>query len=198
MTEILNSYDIDAYDDTAMVATTEATGEGIEFHVAMKGYTLRDMESLIINAAALQLIGKMETRLAKMIEEKCIELIDDKLTSALGKITTEILDQPITPSFGDKSPVTMREFMGLYGREYLTQHVGSDGSRFKPSSWSSTGTPRIEYLAARVIDSKFKAEIESAQRESIKEVQTSMKKHMQDCISEQKGKFLKALEEYAK
>uniref|UniRef100_UPI0011848CFC hypothetical protein n=1 Tax=Mesorhizobium amorphae TaxID=71433 RepID=UPI0011848CFC len=43
--------------DTAMVATKEPEGKGIEFHVSMRDYTFRDMRELIVEAAARVVVG---------------------------------------------------------------------------------------------------------------------------------------------
>ena len=133
--------------ESDIVATTEPEGRGIEFHVSLRNYTMHDMEDLIVDAAAGLIVGQHnETSLARMIEAKCIALLDAKATSALEKVTTEIIDQPLTPSCGNTPPVTMREFIGLYAREYLTQKVDSNGQ--PTSSRYGSGT-RIEYLAGR-------------------------------------------------
>jgi len=51
--------------ETNMVATKDAEGRGIEFHVSMRDYTKRDMDALIVEAAARVLVsehGKGKTR----------------------------------------------------------------------------------------------------------------------------------------
>ena len=156
---------------TDMVATTEAEGHGIEFHVSMRDYTQRDMEALIIEAAAMQIVGRFgDKQIAHTIEAKCIELINAKATKALESVTTEIIDQPLMPNFGDKKPVTMREFLGLYGREYLTEKVDHDG-KVGSGNWNSTSVPRIEWLVGRYMDRTFKTEIEKASNAAIAEIQ---------------------------
>jgi hypothetical protein len=113
-----------------MEATDQPKGKGLEFHVSMHGHTFRDMEDLIVNAAAQQIMGwhGEGNKLKKLIEERCVSQVTACADEALAKVTAEIVDQPLTPAFGDKKPITMREFIGLTGREYLTERVDRDGN----------------------------------------------------------------------
>lgn len=158
-----------------MSATKEPeSGPGIEFHVQMRARTMEALDDLIVEAAARQILGVFgKTTIAKEIEDKCLVLLNEKATKALDAVTTEIIDQPMTPSFGDKKPVTMREFLALYGREYLTARVDRDG---KPatSGYGSYGA-RMEWLVARALDHRFKAEIEKATNAAIGEIQTAIR-----------------------
>ena len=120
--------DVEA-DMTATIAPDDEAA--IEFHVQMRSYTQREMESLIVEAAARMIVGQhTDNTTAKMIQDRCLELIQKKVNETLGRVTSEIIDQPMLPRFpGTKTsePVTMREFLGLYGREYLTQKVDHRG-----------------------------------------------------------------------
>lgn len=155
-------------------ATQRPTDDRIQFHVQMLGYTMREMDNLIIEAAAQLIVGKHNDRaIAKAIEDKCIELVNTKATKALDAVTTEIIEQPITPNWGDKKPVTMRELIGLYGREFLETTVDREG---KPSrSGYSDLKPRISYLVERYLDRKFQAEIEKATTAAIVTMQRLIK-----------------------
>lgn len=177
--------------ETDMVALKEPEGHGMEFHVQMRGYTLRDMDELIISAAAAQIMGSRNDReMAKLIEAKCIEQITAKADAALAKVTAEVIDQPITPSYGDKKPVTMREFLGLYGREYLTQRVGSDG---KPSTDSYHAKSRMEYLVGQYMTAAFKREIEQATNAAIREIQAAIKAQHDAMLEAEKARLRDAL-----
>lgn len=178
--------------DTKMVATVEAEGKGIEFHVSMRSHTMRDMEALIVEAAAMQLVGRRSEReLAKAIEAKALALIDAKATEKLAGVTAEIIDQPMTPNFGDKQPVTMREFLGLYGREYLTQVVGSDG---KPDTSSyGRGKPRITWLVERAMDATFKREIEKATNAAITEIQGAIREQHKALLAAETARIRDAI-----
>ena len=189
-----NGSDEDNGVQTDMVATKEPEGKGIEFAVSMRDYTLRDMEDLIVEAAARTIVGKHSDReLARKIEAKCIELIDAKATAALNKVTTEIVDQPLTPQFaGGKEPVTMREFIGLYGREYLTQHVDRDGKSCPASSYNNT-VPRIERILTNHFDRKFKAEIEKATNTAITQIQIAIKAQHTAMLNAEQARIRDAL-----
>jgi hypothetical protein len=45
--------------ESSLEARKEPEGNGIEFHVAMTSWTLRDMEELIVQAAAQQIVGRL-------------------------------------------------------------------------------------------------------------------------------------------
>lgn len=178
---------------TDMVATVKAERKGIEFHVSMRDYTMDDMQSLIVEAAAFQIIGRFgKDQLVKAIEAKCIELIDNKAKAALEKVTTEIIDQPITPKFGDKKPVTMREFIGLTGREYLAELVGNDGSP-NTDHWSSSKQPRLQYLVWQTMTRQFKDEITKATSSVIVALQKETKAALDKFLAGEKLRLTEAL-----
>lgn len=185
--EILNTCDIAqaAFDpdngpedvQTDMVATKAPEGVGIEFHVSMRDYTLRDMEELIVEAAARMLVGRHNDHaMAKKIEERCIDLITKKADSALANVTAEIIDQPITPKYAfvkpTDPPVTMRELIGLTGRDYLTARVDHNG---KTSTDRYHDKTRIQYLVDQYMGTAFKREIEKATNAAIAEVRRDLK-----------------------
>lgn len=195
--EILNTADLesDEFGEPAshLVATERPEGKGIEFTVAMRGHTMTDMESLIIEAAARVLVGQFgDKRLSQMIEQKCIDQVTAKADAALHAVTHEIIDQPLTPSFGDKKPVTMREFIGLTGREYLTERVDREG---KPSSggWGSNTCTRIELLISNYMQKHFKQEIEKATNAAIVEVQKAVRDSHNALIAAEKERLRSAL-----
>ena len=157
-------------------ATDQPTGSPFEFHVQMRSFTMREMDNLVIEAAARLIVGhRRDEAIAKAIEAKCIELIDRKATEALSKVTTEIIDAPLIPGFGDKKPVTMREFIGLYGREFLTAKVDREGNPASSGGYGSEYSPRIEYLVRRYMDGAFKSEIEKASNAAIVAIRREVK-----------------------
>lgn len=185
------------YDDgPAEVPHLNATHEpepGISFHVQMQGYTKSAMDGLIVEAAAQLIVGRHnKNEIAKAIEAKCIELLTAKADAALQGVTAAIIDQPLTPNFGDKKPVTMREFIGLTGREYLTERVDRDG---KPSSggWGSSTFTRIELLVSQFMERKFKTEIEKATSAAIREVQDAIKASHAALLEAEKARLREAL-----
>lgn len=190
--------DFDGYSEpeqvrTDAVATHQPEGRGIEFTVSMRDYTQRDMEALIVEAAAALIVGRhSERQLAQIVEAKCIEQITAMADKHLGTVTTEIIDQPLTPSFGDKKPVTMREFIGLTGREYLTERVDRDG---KPSvgGWGHSTFTRMELLVSQHMQRHFKQEIEKATNAAISEIQKAIRAQHDAFLTAEKARIRDAL-----
>lgn len=168
---------------------------GISFHVQMQGYTKAAMDDLIVEAAAQLIVGRHnKNEIAKVIEARCIDLIAARADKALAAVTADIIDQPLTPSFGDKKPVTMREFIGLTGREYLDARVGNDGKPVSSDGWGHTHSKsRIEYLVGQHMQRAFKNEIEKATNGTIRELQAAIKTEHQALLDQEKARLREAL-----
>ena len=179
-----------------LTATHEAEGKAIEFHVSMRDYTMRDMEELIVEAAARMLVGKHgQNDLAKKIEERAIAVITQKADEAVAKIAVEIIDQPITPKYtygkADAQPVTMRELIGLTGREYLTAQVEYDG---KPATGPSYRTKaRIQHIVETMMSKKFSDEIERATYATVREIEAAVKAKHDQTLAAEKTRIREAL-----
>ena len=185
--------------DTDMVATKEVEGKGIEFHISMRDYTMHDMEALIVEAAANILVGKVgNDRLAKMIEAKTIELVTAKADRALEAVSAVIIDEPILPKYpfmkADEKPMTMREFLGLTGRDYLEGYVDSSG---KPTTDRHYGKRRIQHIVEQAMQVQFKREIEKATSAAIGEVQTAIRARHDAMLAAEKKRFHEALAKVA-
>lgn len=175
-----------------MVATHEPENKGIEFHVSMRDYTQRAMEDLIIEAAASMIVGKFGERVVtKEIEAKAMTLIQERIGERLKTVTAEIIDQPMVPNFGAKEPVTMREFIGLYGQAYLTQRVTYQGEL--PTYGSDAKYSRAQHFVERHMDRAFKAEIEKATSAAINEVRAEMRKRHEALLAEELKRFREAM-----
>lgn len=175
-----------------MIATEQPENKGIEFHVSMHGHTFHDMQDLIVHAAAQMLVGKFgNAQLAKEIEAKAISLISKKADDTLSRVTSDIIDQPVTPKFGDKQPVTMRELIGLTGREYLAARVDSFG---KPASSSYDTKTRMEYIVGEHMKVAFKREIEAATNAVICDVQKAVKAQHKAFLDAEKARLREALQ----
>lgn len=170
-------YDEDEAPREDMTATAEAEPDAkIEFHVQMRSWTLNDMEGLIIEAAARQLIGRngTETQIAKAVQESAIAQITARADAKLSEVSASIMDQPIlSDPFGKAAPVTLREMIGLYAKEYLTQMVDRQGN-ITTSHYDKKQT-RISWLIERALDTKFKVEIEKSTNAAIKEIQDEIR-----------------------
>lgn len=177
-----------------LVATREPEGRGIEFNVSMRDYTLRDMEGLIVEAAARVLVGEYgNNKLAKLIDERCMALTVEKIDKRLATVTAEIIDQPLTPKYSftkaDEKPVTMREFIALTGQAYLTAYVNSSGN---PAS-GYDGKPRIQHLVDAHMQRAFKNEIEKATNAAIVEIRKGVEAQHQEFLAKERARFRDAL-----
>ncbi|MCY1244743.1 hypothetical protein D9M72_578370 [compost metagenome] len=162
----------------------------------MRGHTMQDMEELIVQAAAQQLIGTMgKTSLAKMIEEKTISLVTAKADQALEAVTTDIINQPLIPKYSygkpDADPVTMREFLGLTGRQYLAERVDMQGKVNERGSYNETS--RIQYLVQKCMDTAFKREIEKATNAAVAEIRNGIEAQHKAFLEAEKKRFSEAL-----
>jgi hypothetical protein len=180
MTDIIDTAELpeDEFSEDIAATTESEPAERLEFFVQMRGYTLREMDNLIVEAAARQIVGaSRNTVLAKEIEQRCITMTAEKVDAKLASVTAEIVDQPMIPAFGSsKEPVTMRDFMALCGRQYLAEMVGNDGKPATGSGYGYSGNmPRMQYLVKQALDLKFKREIEAATNAAIREVQAAIK-----------------------
>lgn len=193
MPEIIETVDLPEGEIEENLSATEESqsDEKIEFFVQMRGYTQRDMEALVVEAAARVIVGRSgDSKLAKEIEARCIELTAERADKKLATITAEIMDQPMVPSFGAKEPVTMREFLGLYGREYLSASVNkSDG---KPGGGYGS-MPRMEYLVTRALDSKFERELAVMTTGAIREIQAEIRARHEAALTAEKERVREAL-----
>lgn len=184
--------------DLSAMTGPSAPPHPIEFTVQMRGHTMNDMETLIVHAAARQLVGDHDkTSLAKQIEAACKELIVAKVNAGLAKVTDAIIDQPLTPSWGDKKPMTMREAINLTPSAYLSQRVTNDGKPATSGQYHTWGT-MLEWLVFQTISAKFKNELEAATRSAIRDVQDEIKARHAAMIEEEKKRFREALDKMAK
>lgn len=179
---------------TDMTATMKPEG-GIEFYVQMRDYTKRDMEELIIEAAARVVVGNYGNNvLAKKVEERCIALVTAMADKHLAGVTADIIDQPIIPKYPfakpDEPPMTMRQFIGLTGRDYLEARVDSSGTPTTDRSYSKS---RIQYLVEGCVGRHFKNEIEKATNEAITACQREIKAKHDAFIAAEKARLREAL-----
>lgn len=178
-------------------ASDQPENEGMEFHVQMKGYTLSDFDRMVVDAGARMILGqRTDNKIALEIQEKCIELTQEQIAKALEPVTKEIIDQPLIPKFsfqkGDDQPVTMREFIGLCGREFLEQYVDGNGKPAKRDRFSNNRR-MIEWLIEKAVHREFKREIDAATNELLKEFRDGLKKAQESMLAEQKARIDDAL-----
>jgi hypothetical protein len=182
--------------DSDIIATKEPEGDGIEFHVSMRDYTLHDMEMLIVEAAARTIVGRYgNEKLAKLIEERCIALTVAKVDEHLKCVTAAIIEQPVMPKFPglskvDEKSVTMREFIGLTGQAYLTARVNNHGEL---STSSRDTRPRIQHLVEDYMGAVFKNEIKKATDQAIAEIRLGIQAQHKVFLEAEKARLREAL-----
>jgi hypothetical protein len=200
--EIVEALDDDAFEDQisdheGLEATTAPAASGMEFFVQMKGYRVGEFEDAVVEAAARLLVGKRnEAEMARRIEARCVELVTAKIDARLETVSAEIVDQPMTPLFasGKSEPVTMREFIGLVGREYLTTMLDRDGKPTKGGAFDRTGERRIDAILRSVLDRDFKAGIERATKSLISEMRVMIQADLDKVAAAEKERIRKSLE----
>jgi hypothetical protein len=180
---------------TSMVATKDPEHKGIEFHVSMRDYTKRDMEELIVEAAARVVVGEYgNNKLAKLVEERCIAIVTTQADKHLAGVTADILDRPIMPKYPfakpDANPMTMREFIGLTGRDYLEARVDNSGAPTTDRHYSKT---RLQHIVECAVHRTFKTEIEKATSAAILEIQKAIKTQHEAFLAAEKARLAAAL-----
>ena len=179
-----------------MVATKEPEGNGIEFHVSMRSWTQRDMEELIVEAAARVVVGEYgNNKLAKLVEERCISIVTAQADKHLAGVAADVLDRPIIPKYPyqkpDAAPMTMREFIGLTGRDYLEARVDNSGN---PTTDRHYSKPRLQHIVECAVHRSFKTEIEKATNAAISEVQKAIKAQHDAFLVAEKKRLREALD----
>jgi hypothetical protein len=178
-------------------ATTKSDPDAkIEFHVQMRAWTQRDMEELVIEAAARQLVGRNagDGALAKAVQEAAIRQITARADEKLASVAADIIDQPVLVGpISSKEPVTLREMIGLYAKEYLTEKVGSDGKPDDSYYARDRNKARITWIVERALDSKFKTEIEKATNAAIREIQAAIHEQHKALLAAETARLREAL-----
>ena len=166
----------------------------MEFHVQMGGYTLSALEGVIIEAAAAQLSRKLPSDVNKRVQEEAIKMADKAITDKLAPIAKDLFDQPIlTDKFVTKKAdqaLTLREYIGLVGREFLTMKVDHEG---KPAGNFERGEPRINRIVSDVLDERFAADIKAAFEELRKEARAALDAKLNAAIAEERERLSKSL-----
>lgn len=180
-----------------MTATVEPDPTAkIEFHVQMRSWTVKDMEELVIEAAARQLVGRnaSEGVLAKAVQDSAIRQITERADAKLATVSAEILEQPVLYGpHSAKEPVTLRDMMGLYAKDYLTERVGQDGKPDESYHGSRYNKPRIQWIVERALDGKFKTEIEKATNAAIAQIQSAVREQHKAVVDAETARIRAAI-----
>lgn len=200
---ILDTGDLGAASDDpdhmteALSATVQSDPDAkIEFHVQMRAWTQRDMEELVIEAAARQLVGRnaSETSLAKAVQDAAVKQITERADAKLATVSAEILEQPVLyGAHSSKEPQTLRDMIGLYAKDYLTEVVDRDGKIQTDYYGRQSGKPRIVWVVERALDHKFKTEIEKATNAAIREVQAAISEQHKALLAAETARIREAI-----
>ena len=171
-----------------LTATKSADPDTMDFHVQMRGYTMRDFETMVVHAAAQQLMGGRTFKAE--IEAKAVEIASAKMNARLTDALKDVMG--MTVSKRGAEPVTLGQMIGMEAKDYLTQPVGRDG---KPNtdSWGSRGTPRIAYLVQQFVADHFAKEIKAGMEAMLAEVKAHAKAKLDQTIQAERERILASL-----
>lgn len=180
-----------------MTATEAPTDDPLQFHVQMNGWTLRQMEALVVEAAARMMVDKlMRGDIGKQVQARTIEMVTERINAKLEPICENIINQPVM--IGGKTAGTLADMIGLTANDYLSQIVDSSGKTKAEAggdSWSFRAEgKRIEWIARRALDVKFKREIEAASNAAVSQAQAAIKAEHAAIIAAEKARIKAALE----
>lgn len=199
MTDIIDSGDVaesNGEDERTsdLLASTDEKPDGISFHVQMRAWTARDMEELIVEAAARMIVGRSgESRLTKLIEERAIAILTEKANAILSRVADDVLNHTVTKEpFAKGQPVTIGEMLGMLGREYLQQIVDSTG-KVSTSSYDYCRDSRIAKIVSKAMEGRFAKEIEAETNKTLSEVRGAIKASHVALVEKEKARFLAAL-----
>jgi hypothetical protein len=172
-----------------MSATKSADPTTMDFHIQMRGYTMRDFEGMVVHAAAQQLVGSRNFQ--KEIQDKAVEIanarVNDQLTTAMRDI------MGLTVQSRGKEAVTLGQMIGMEAKDYLTQPVNSRGE-FDTSGYHNGGRqPRAAYLVSEYVKSNFAKEIKAAMDAMIAEMKPKIIAELDATIKAERERVAKAL-----
>jgi len=186
----IEGLDVDETSDFAdLTATTGADRTTMDFHVQMRGYTMRDFESMVVHAAAQQLVGGRT--FSKEIKEEAAAIASAKVTDQLSFALKDVMS--LTVMKRGSEDVSLREMIGMEAKTYLTEIVGSDGKPVTDSWGRRDGVPRVQHLAAVYLRDAFKKEIEQAFKDIREELKSAISGKIESAIAEERKKIADAL-----
>lgn len=178
-------------DDVREGAEPAPIGE-MTFEVRLKEYQERDVLDAVVDRAARLIVGNYgQTQIAKEIEARAKAIVAERVDAELAKLTKEFFDQPILAA-KDGPALSIREWVGLAGREFLTQMVNREG---KPSdsAWDSRQT-RMSYLIGQIVTTRLENELREAVTKAAVEVQGEARKKIDAAISAEKARIRAAFD----
>ena len=170
-----------------MSATKSEDQTTMDFHVQMRGYTMRDFESLVVHAAAQQLLQGVTFK--KQISDEVKAHADKRLNVEIGAVMSDVMKTTVI-SRGSEN-VTLAQMIGMESRAYLTQMVDGDGKA--DSSNYGKKMSRLEWLAQKALRDLFKKEIDAAFALLKTELSVAVSKQIEAAINAQRASIADAL-----
>ena len=178
--------DADA-DFADLTATEEADPDTMDFHVQMRGYTMRDFEVMVVHAAATQLVGNRDYR--REIEAKAAEIASEKVNDRLNEALKDVMGMTVAKR--GQEAVTLGQMIGMEAKDYLTEKVDQSGKPY--DGWGGSASPRVQHLAGKFIRETFSKEIETAFKALRDELKSAVEMKMTAVIEDERKKLSSAL-----
>jgi hypothetical protein len=184
--------------DSRIEATEEPQKGGINFHVSMRDYTMADMEELIIEAAARQIIGRSaDSKLAKAIEERVLAAVVAKADERIARIANDVMGYVLTPThYAQKAPVTIGETLAHLGREYLEQNVTTSGELpNRDGRYYDRGSlmKRIDWIVKQAFEKALLTEVQKATAEASKAAAAEVRQTYANVVKDETDKLRTAI-----
>jgi hypothetical protein len=183
--------EIDGYEEGEEIAdlsaTKEAAADTMDFHVQMRSYTMRDFESLVIHAAAQQLLSGRDFKSG--IQARAIEIANEKMNAQLMDTLGDVMK--ITVSMRGNEVVTLGQMIGMEAKDYLTTQVKSDGTQ--GSGYYDKTEPRIAWLVGQYVKKHFASEIKAAMDGVVADVRAAISAQIDKTISAERSRMADAL-----
>jgi len=181
-----NVAEIEGYDDETEIsdlsATKQEAADTMDFHVQM-----RDFESLVIHAAAQQLISGRDFKSG--IQARAIEIANEKMNAQLMDTLGDVMK--ITVSTRGKDVVTLGQMVGMEAKDYLTAMVKSDGEPV--TAYYDKGQPRVAWLVGQYVKKHFAAEIKTAMDGMTADIRTAISAQITNAIDAERKRVSEAL-----
>lgn len=178
----------DGEDLADMTATKSEDPTTMDFHIQMRGYTMRDFETMVIAAAAQQLIGGRTFK--KEIEAAVMAQADKRLNNQVGKAMSDVMGMAVTTR--GKEVLTLGQMIGMEAKDYLTQPVNAKGE-IETGAWGRDLTPRAAWLVQQYVRQHFAKEIKAALDGMVTELRAQIKSQLDAAIAAERARVLDAL-----
>ncbi|MCA2013487.1 hypothetical protein LCM17_18495 [Cereibacter sphaeroides] len=181
---------IDESDDLSdLTATTEKDPQTMDFHVQMRGYTMRDFETMVVHAAAQQLLGGRNFQ--RQIEEAAIAIASQKVDQQIGVALRDVMGMTVTTR--GKEAITLGQMIGMEAKDYLTQQVDGQGKVVTDSWGRSSSKPRVSFLVGQFVREHFAKEIEAAMKVLRDEIAAGVSAQITAAVESERKKIADAI-----